>query len=193
MRPISHGPGVPIPLPPRMLETVEDSVSEKSWNDSQLTEISQYECEDDKQPKPFNQAKQNDLVKDFNLPKASALILGSRLKAKWMLSTDTTFAWYKHHENEYIRFFAKGHSLVYGVDVQSLIKKLGTVYNSNDWHLFIDASKSSFKAVLLHNTNQFASIPLAHLTCMKESYENIKLLQSKIQYSTHVWKICIEI
>ena len=88
-------------------------------------------------------------------PKASTLILGSRLKAKCILSTDTTFAWYKHCENEYIRFFAKEHSLVYCVDVQGLIKKLGIVYNSNDWRLFIDASKSSLKAVLLHNTNQF--------------------------------------
>ena len=76
------------------------------------------------------------------------------------------------------------------MDVQGLIKKLGTVYNSNDWRLFIDALMSRLKAVLLHNTNQFVSIPLAHSTCMKESYENIKLL-SKIQFSTHEWKICV--
>ena len=135
----------------------------------------------------------NDLVRDLKLPKASALILGFRLKAKGMLSTDTTLAWYKDRENDYIRFFAKEHSLVYCVDVQRLIKKLGTVHNSNDWRLFIDASKSSLKAVLLHNTctNQFASIPLAHLTCKKESYENIKLV-SKMQYSIHVWKISID-
>ena len=72
------------------------------------------------------------------------------------------------------------------------IKKLGTVYNFNDWRLFIDASKSSLKAVLLHNTNQFASIPLAYSTWMKESYKNIELLLSKIQCSTHVWKICVD-
>ena len=138
---------------------------------------SEYECDDDQQPKPFNQAELNDLVRDLNLPKASALIVGCKLKAKRMLSTDTTFAWYKHSENEYICFFAKKHSLVYFVDVQGqgLIKKLGTVYNSSDWRLFIDASKTSLKAVLLHYTNQFAFIPLAHLTCMKDSYENIKL------------------
>ena len=93
--------------------------------------------------------------------------MGSRLKAKRMFSTGTTFGWYKHHENQYICFFAKQHSLVCCVDVQGLIKKLGTVYNSNEWHLFIDASKSSLKDILLHNTNQFAFIPLAHLTCMK--------------------------
>ena len=153
VRPIPHGPGVSIPLLPRVLETVEDSVSEKSWSNSQLTESSEYECDDDLRPKPFNRTVLNDLVRNLNLPKASALILGSRFKAKLMLSTDTVFAWYKHRENEYICFFAKEHSLVYCVDVQCLMKKLGTVYNSKDWRLFIDASKSSLKAVLLHNTN----------------------------------------
>ena len=47
--PIPHGPGVPIPLPPRVLETVENSVSEKSWSDNRLTESSEYECDDDLQ------------------------------------------------------------------------------------------------------------------------------------------------
>ena len=49
-----------------------------------------------------------------------------------MLSTDTNFAWYKHRENENIRFFIEEHFLVYCVDVQGLIKKLETVYNFND-------------------------------------------------------------
>ena len=37
VQPIPHGPNVPIP---RVLKTVENSVSEKSWSDSQLTESS---------------------------------------------------------------------------------------------------------------------------------------------------------
>ena len=83
-------------------------------------------------------------------------------------------------------------SLVYCVDIQGLTEKLGTVYNPSDWRLFIDASNSSPKAVLLHNTNQFASIPLAHLTRMNESYKNMKLLLGKLQYSSHTWKICVD-
>ena len=70
MRPIPHGPGVPISLPPRVLETVEDSVSEESLSDSQLTECSEFEYDDDQQPKLFNQAELNDLVRDLNLPKS---------------------------------------------------------------------------------------------------------------------------
>ena len=69
IQPIPHGPGVPNPLAPRVLETVEDSVGEESLSDSQFTECSGYECDDDQQPKPFNQAELNDLVRDLNLPK----------------------------------------------------------------------------------------------------------------------------
>ena len=91
-------------------------------------DVISYECNDDQQLKPFIQVDLNDLFRDLNLPKACALILGSSLKAKRMLSTDTAFAWYRHRENECIRFFVKEHSLVYYVDVQGLIKQLGDIY-----------------------------------------------------------------
>ena len=101
IKPIPHRPSVQILLPPRVLETVEDSVSEESLYDSQLTECSEHEYDDDQQPKPFNQAELNDLVRDLNLPEASALILSSRLQANRMLCTDTPIAWYKHRERIY--------------------------------------------------------------------------------------------
>ena len=128
----------------------------------------------------------------MNLPKNSALILGSRLKEKRMLSSDTNFSWYKHREREYIHFFTCEHSLVNCVDFKGLIEKLGAVYNPSGWRLFIDASKSSLKPVLLNNRNQFASVPLAYSTSMKESYETMKLLLLKLQYNVHAWKICVD-
>ena len=113
IRPIPHASSVPILLPPRVLETVEDSVSKKSLSDSQLAECSEYQYDDNQQPKPFNQAELNDLVRDLNFPKASSLILGSRLKAKRILCTDTAFAWYRYRERKYVCFFAMEHSLVF--------------------------------------------------------------------------------
>ena len=88
-----------------------------------LTECSEYEY--DQQPKLSTQAELNDLVRDLNLN--SALILGSRLKEKCMLSSDTNFSGYKHREREYTHFFTCEHSLVYSVDVKGLIEKLGAV------------------------------------------------------------------
>ena len=146
IRPILHGPDVPIPLPTRVLERVENFVSEEFLSDSQLTECLEYRYNYNQQPKPFHQAELNDLVRDLNLPKASALILSSRLKAKRTLCTDITFAWYKHREGEYIRFFFMENSLVYDVDIHG-IENLETVYNPSNWRLFINASKSNLKAV----------------------------------------------
>jgi len=45
---------------------------------------------------------------------------------------------------------------------------------SGQWRLFIDLSKISMKAVLLHNGNKFLSIPLVHAVLMKETYENLQ-------------------
>jgi hypothetical protein len=56
--------------------------------------------------------------------------------------------------------------------------------------LFIDSSKVSLKAVLLHNGNKFPSVPLAHAANMKESYENMKLLLEKIQHEIYNWNMC---
>lgn len=51
--------------------------------------------------------------------------------------------------------------------------------------IFIDASRISLKAVLLHNGNKYPSVPLAHAT-------NMKLLE-KIKYSQYLWNICADL
>lgn len=43
-----------------------------------------------------------------------------------------------------------------------------------NWRLFIDASKSSLKAVLLHNGYNLPSVPVGYGAYMKESYEAMK-------------------
>jgi hypothetical protein len=42
-----------------------------------------------------------------------------------------------------------------------------------EWILFLDSSKWSLKAVLLHNGNMLPSIPVGHAVNMKESYDNM--------------------
>jgi len=63
-------------------------------------------------------------------------------------------------------------------------------YKTSDWRLFIDSSKRSIKAVLLHNTNVYAPIPIAHSTVMNEKYKNMEILLQRIQYQKHLWQIC---
>lgn len=52
---------------------------------------------------------------------------------------------------------------------------------------------TSLKAVLLHNTNKYPSIPLAYATNFKEEYNNMKLLLEKINYAEYGWKVCSDL
>ena len=74
------------------------------------------------------------------------------------------------------------------------MKKLGvTQYDPNNWRLFIDSCKRSLKCVLLHNGNDFGSIPLGHSTTLKEKYSDIKFVletQAQLDHmcgSEHCW------
>ena len=67
---------------------------------------------------------------------------------------------------------------------------LGHEYKPNQWRLFTDSSKVSFKVVLPHNENRFPSVLSAHAANMKESYESMKLLLGNIKYDEFKWKLC---
>jgi hypothetical protein len=70
------------------------------------------------------------------------------------------------------------------------MQKFGVEYKVNEWRLFIDSSKRSLKAILLHSGNNYASLPIGHSAHLKESYENRELVLAKIGYSAHDWMIC---
>ncbi|GFV21245.1 uncharacterized protein TNCV_183961 [Trichonephila clavipes] len=64
------------------------------------------------------------------------------------------------------------------------------MYEPEEWRLFIDSSKRSLKAVLLHNGNRYASVPVGHSVHLKECYENLEFILNKLSYSDHKWTIC---
>jgi hypothetical protein len=47
---------------------------------------------------------------------------------------------------------------------------LGQQQHRNEWRLFIDSSKLTLKAMLLHNRNKYPSVAIAHAVHAKESY-----------------------
>ena len=75
-------------------------------------------------------------------------------------------------------------------DMDGLFEALNMSHRSDEWRLFIDSSKVSLKAVLLHNGNVLPSIPVAHAFGIKESDDSIKQLPQYNKYDTHKWKIC---
>ena len=63
-------------------------------------------------------------------------------------------------------------------------------HNPLEWRLFIDSSKLSLKAVLLHNGNTLPSIPVGHSVHNMESYVNMKILMEVINFDKFKQKIC---
>ena len=71
--------------------------------------------------------------------------------------------------------------------------ELGYEHDRDEWVLFIDSSKISLKAVLLHNGNIKPSLPIAYSVNMEETYEATKICLEAISCSKHNWKICIDL
>ena len=58
-------------------------------------------------------------------------------------------------QHEFQHLFSQHDNLVYCIDVNALLQASGQQHKSEEWRLFVDASKLSLKAHLLHNGNEF--------------------------------------
>jgi hypothetical protein len=139
----------------------------------------------------FTQSELNDLIRELQLTKEKSELLGSRLREKNM-SSGVKFSWYRNLEKEFRKYYAQEDQLVFCTDIRNLLHQLGeTEYDPSIWRLFIDYSKRSVKAVLLHNTNALASIPHAHSTKLSESYETLKLVLKKLNTTSMSGKYAV--
>jgi hypothetical protein len=80
-------------------------------------------------------------------------------------------------------------TLVACKNVDGLFKALNMSHCSDEWRLFIDSSKVSLKAVLLHNGNVLPSIPAAYAFGIKESDDSMKQVLQYIKCDTCKWNI----
>jgi len=78
-------------------------------------------------------------------------------------------------------------------DVDGLFKALNMSHCSDEWRLFIDSSKVSLTAVLLHNGNMLPSIHVSHAFGIKKSDDSVKQLLQYIKYDTYKWNICADL
>ena len=141
------------------------------------------------EPHLLTQGDLNDIVRDLNLSKKQAELLGSRLKGWNLPHQDTKMCYYGGRHEEFEDFFSLEDDVVFCNDVCSVMEVLGHEYSPDQWRLFIDSSEVSLKVVILHNGNRFPSIPLAHAANMKGSYKSMNLLLGKIRYGEFNWKL----
>ncbi|GFX39053.1 uncharacterized protein TNCV_3426391 [Trichonephila clavipes] len=177
IRPVPHGPDLPIPSPPDTLDNILDDLDQ--------IHISS-DSDDDydpgtNDPELFSQSDLNDLVRDLGLPKDTAEVLGYRLKERHLLNSGVSFSWYRFREKEFVPFFTQER----GPSFLQQLEMFKIIYEPEDWRRFIDSSKRSLKAVLLHNGKRYASVSVGHSVHLKECYENLEFILNKLSYSDH--------
>ena len=184
-----HSDEVPVPVFGQ-LPTLEDE-------DDITEDISEWDSDADfpdvtsTGPQRFDQPELNDLVRDLGLSKELSELLASRLN---LLQDGTKVTFYRHRENELLKYFATEKDFVYCNDVSGLLNAMGvTWYDPKEWRLFLDSSKRILKCVLLHNGNIYGAIPIGHSVHLKEQYEHIKLVLDLLQYKEHNWVICVDL
>lgn len=141
----------------------------------------------------FSRGLLNDFVRVVNLSKSQSEVAASVFKKMRLLKKGVNVCFFRERNKDFVPYFEKSENLVYCHDIAGLFRKFGIEHDPKAWRLFIDASARSLKAVLLHNGNKLASIPIAHSTTLDESYLNIDFVLQKISYKTYKWKICTDL
>lgn len=105
----------------------------------------------------------NDLTPDMNLSKDGSELFASRVKEKNLRNSGTKVSFYQRREHELMVYFTeslvKTEKFVYSHNVKGLLIHMGLAnYDHSDCRLFIYNSKRSLKCVLLHNSNEYASV-----------------------------------
>jgi hypothetical protein len=195
LRQVPQGAGISIPEPPKEFTINPDDKDEgESTSGSPEPPAStephvSHGRSSVPQPHILTQDELNDLVCDLEMSKSKTELLGSRLKQWNLLKKNVRISSFRSHQ-QLAPFFRKEDDLVFCYNADGMTNALGIKHNSQEWQLFIDSSKLSLKALLLHNGNQHPIIPVRHTVHMKETYENLKQLQNKLEYSKYGWHIC---
>jgi hypothetical protein len=99
----------------------------------------------------------------------------------------TTFGTRNH---EFGLFFKTAGYFTYCKDTDALMDAMHMRHSPEQWQLFIDASKTSPKAVLLQNEKKLPSIPVAYAPSTKETYTTMKDILVEVYYKKYQWEVC---
>lgn len=181
--PVSHSDKIPYPKCPENRNDLSPDTVELYPSDAESVE-NQHR---------LSQAELNDWVRDLELTKEKAELLASRMKQFNFLEPNVNVTYYRKRQEPYAKYYSVESKICFCNDIPGLFRELGQPYDPNQWRLFIDSSKESLKAVLLHNGNEKPSIPIAHAVNTKESYETMVKLLKCIKYEEHDWKVCCDL
>lgn len=96
------------------------------------------------------QQELNNLDGDLNLSQTQSELLASQLQGWGLLGEGVKVTSFGRGQYDFEKYFLSSEDVCCN-DADGLFGALGHVHKPEEWQLFIDLSKGSLKAVLLHN------------------------------------------
>jgi hypothetical protein len=177
---VLHSQDLPVPKPPEKWTIDDDNDDDEPVPMEQDVGDPDFQPSTSNEPHLISQGELNDLVRDLNLSESQAEFLGSRLQGLEHAAEEYKYFDLSLPAKIYCSVFCFSGDLVCCTDIDKVMAALGQDHKTDEFQLFVDSSKHSLKAVLLHNDNKHPSIPTAYAVHMKETYESMKNLLDKI-------------
>lgn len=147
----------------------------------------------------ISQNRLNSIIRRLKLSKNKAVYLAGHLNAVKILAPGIKVARYKQRSAALFPFFNVNeentiahcnntHGITHG-----LMEAMKIEYNPEHWRLFLDASRTTLKAVLLYIDNSKNPVPIAMSTVTKETYESLRMILNLVHYDEHEWRICTDL
>jgi len=136
LRPVPQGEGISVPEPPKQF-TINSDDEDKGESTSGSPEppasteprVSRG-MSSAPQPHILTQDELNDLVRDLELSKSKAELLGSRLKQRNLLGKNVGISSFRSRHQQLVHFFRKEDDLVFCYDVDGLMNALGIKHDT---------------------------------------------------------------
>ena len=143
-------------------------------------------CQDNNYaPQLLSQEYLNYLVRDFALSKEKVELLKNSIQqdankkySKRKIQT-VCVIYFRRHSHDLASFCTVQGPLCHCHDIHELFQALSQKYKPDEWRLFIHASKTSLKAVLLYKGIVKPHIPIGHCVHLRETYDNMNALPFK--------------
>lgn len=213
---------IPVRTIPEDME-VEPEVEEDSDEDGEDYDGDHdFEEDDDKEADPdyldsgvqlgkINQDLFDYMVQLAQLPKSKAQVIGSLLLNQGCLAPGTVIS-QKKRGVEFDDFFAvrqiefdnankdgqivhHAKDVVVCIDIDGLLRSQGVDHIPEEWRLFMDGSKNSFKCYLLHNAveDRKPTVTIFIGKEVPEKYETIKAALDLLKYADYGWKVQVDL
>jgi len=194
IRPVRHGDGIPVPEPSDNFAVYSDDDDNVSSNSEELqpsaSRDADYLPSTDSSNHKITEGELSDLIRDLELPNNKAELLASNLQQWNLLHHPVKLTTFRTRNKKFEQFFKTAVYFNYCKYIDGLMDAMHIRHSPEQWRIFIDGSKTSLKAVLVHNGNNLPAIPVAYAPSTKETSTTMNNILVEVQYNKYQWEIC---